>query len=234
MSSKPKSKTTSSTRKSSYKKKTYYKKRRYGSSKISSVTVRGNPGFPDEFNTKLVYIGSATLAGGVPTPNAHVMNANGLYDPDDTSTGHQPKYYDQLTAMYGKYLVYGVKYEVQFNNGASTAAFGVVTFNETDISGRTVESLQENRYSQLVSLGQTAGSATATVKGYMSMAKLHGQAHIDSDPNQYASATSNPTDKAYMIIKVSSCDGTSNANVYIKFKLTYYCKFKDLQDPGQS
>jgi len=231
----PKTKTTTktTTTKAPTKAKKGAKKRKYNPNKIASVTVRGEGGFPDEFNTKLVYCGSTTLTGSA-APSAQVINANSLYDPDDTNIGHQPKYFDQLIAMYGRYLVHGIKYEVQFNNGASTAAFGVVAFNEVDTSSRTVESLQENRYAQNVNLGAISGSSTATVKGYMSMAKLHGQAKLDNDPNQYATVSSNPTDRAFMFIKVSSCDGTSTANVYIKFKIVYYCKFKDLQDPGTS
>lgn len=200
----------------------------------TSVTVRGTCGFPDMFITKLRYVSNGNFAGGVPTPSAQVFLANSLYDPDSSGTGHQPKMFDQFSAVYGKYLCYGCKYELELNNGASTGAYGVVAFTETDVSSRTVEALQESRYSQHFNLGPLTGEGTRTVKGYMSMAKLMGQPDLDSDNTQYSTTSGSPADGAFLIIKVASVDGTSNANVYWKIRITYYCKFKELLDPSQS
>lgn len=200
----------------------------------TSVRVKGKPGFPDMFVTTLDYVSNGTFAGGVPTPTAQVFLANSLYDPDSTGTGHQPKYYDQLIAVYGKYLVYGCKYELEVNNGATTGAYGVVTFTETDVSSRTVEALAEGRYGKTFNLGPLTGNGTKTIKGYMSMAKLMGQPDLDSDNTQYSVTSSSPADGAFLIIKVASVDGVSNANVYWRIKITYYCKFKELLDPSQS
>jgi len=54
----------------------------------------------------------------------HAFNGNGLYDPDDTGTGHQPRGFDQMKALYRTYKVNASTIRVRFV-GTSTGA-GVV------------------------------------------------------------------------------------------------------------
>lgn len=216
-----------------YRKRPYYKKRHYGTNKISVVKSMGKPGFPDEFMCKLQYITNGTFAGGVSSPASQVFYANNLFDPDVTSTGHQPLYYDQLTAVYGKYLVLGCAFNLEFTNGASSGAYISAAFNEVDTSSRSVESIGEMRYSYKGVIGPVGGMSNKNMRGYLSMAKLHGQKRIDSDSSQYALVSGGPSDQAFFFFRCQSVDGT-NANLNWRCTMTYYCKFKDLQNPSQS
>ena len=47
--------------------------------------------------------------GAVGIPASYVFSANGLYDPNITGIGHQPRGFDQLMALYDHYVVIGVR-----------------------------------------------------------------------------------------------------------------------------
>lgn len=83
---------------------------------------RGVLGFPATLRTQLRYsdvrILTSTL-GGVAT---YVMRMNSLFDPDFTSIGHQPYYFDQLSGIYDRYSVVKSKMVCKFSLIANTTA----------------------------------------------------------------------------------------------------------------
>lgn len=54
----------------------------------------------------------------------YYFRANSLFDPDHTSTGHQPMWHDQMALFYKKYVVIGSRISVRVY-GANTAHTGV-------------------------------------------------------------------------------------------------------------
>lgn len=86
--------------------------------------------FPARMTSKFQYTTSFSLTeGSVGTGSFYVWNANSLYDPDVTSTGHQPLYYDQLmsvTGPYWRFLVTKVVVNIRLMNlGSSQIAVGI-------------------------------------------------------------------------------------------------------------
>lgn len=65
-----------------------------------------------KLTTKLRYVDTLNLDAGAAGIVSHVFSANGLFDPDITSTGHQPHYYDEFSALYNKYRVLSSKIQV--------------------------------------------------------------------------------------------------------------------------
>lgn len=47
-------------------------------------------------------------------PSVHTYSANGMWDPDYTGGGHQPKGFDQWMAFYNHYTVVGSKINVEY------------------------------------------------------------------------------------------------------------------------
>ncbi len=201
---------------------------------IRVVKVPGY-GLPDRLKVNLVYEDTINLAGGVPAPNAQVFLMNSCYDPDSTSTGHQPQQYDQIVAIYSKYLVTHFSYQFEMINAATAPCKWVVVFSETDISGRTVDQLSEMPYAAFGTLNvTTGGGATRRLQGKFPLKKLYGQRLLDPDTTMYANYNSSPSDGLFCIIKVASLDGSSNANVYVRSKLIYHTYFKDRNEPSAS
>lgn len=71
-------------------------------------------GFPDRLRTKLHYCDVVQLTASAGSPGIWQFRLNSLYDPDLTGVGHQPQWYDQLSAVYQYYQVLGAKITVTF------------------------------------------------------------------------------------------------------------------------
>lgn len=65
-------------------------------------------------------------------PFEYVFRANSIYDPNYTSTGHQPLAHDQLQTLYGRYLVTGsrIRVNVASNSGINDCVTGVVRVDD--------------------------------------------------------------------------------------------------------
>jgi len=72
-------------------------------------------GFPDSLVVRLKYNEVYTLTSTAGSIAKQVFRANSLFDPDFTNVGHQPMYYDQLSALYANYTVLGSKIRVLFS-----------------------------------------------------------------------------------------------------------------------
>jgi len=81
-------------------------------------------GFPDTLRTKLQYCDVVQLTASAGTPGLWQFRMNSLFDPDYTGTGHQPQWFDQLSAVYSYYRVLNSKITVSFcpNNVSDTEA----------------------------------------------------------------------------------------------------------------
>ena len=95
----------------------FVKKARRTSSKAKAkrlynwkTIVRSRDPFGNNFTTTLNYADSYAISPAV-VP-VHVLRMNSIYDPDYTTTGHQPMGRDQLAELYNRYRVLGFSYEV--------------------------------------------------------------------------------------------------------------------------
>nr|AGA18305.1 hypothetical protein [uncultured marine virus] len=72
----------------------------------SLLMIPRNPScFPDVLVTDLFYTYRFTLAVSAGIVSSKVFRGNSIFDPDYTVTGIQPKYYDELAAVYSRYVV---------------------------------------------------------------------------------------------------------------------------------
>lgn len=88
-----------------------------------NIAIFRGYGFPDGLITNLQYCAAVSLtpSAGTPTP-VYVFRLASLFDPDYTSTGTQPYWFDQLAAVYERYKVLGAKITVNFSYESQTAA----------------------------------------------------------------------------------------------------------------
>ena len=66
-------------------------------------------GFPKTQTVKMRYAAVVSLTPTSAGPAGYIFRANAAFDPDYTSTGHQPRTFDQWSLMYKKYCVTGSK-----------------------------------------------------------------------------------------------------------------------------
>lgn len=166
-------------RKAQYKSKTSRSK---GTSKNGSVKTpgritglsRSDFGFPDRLRTKLQYCDVIQLAASAGSPALYQFRMASLYDPDVTSTGHQPQWYDQLSAVYSFYKVLSSKITATFipNNINDTEAndTGPYIVGITMLKGTS--SLASANYPALLEDGDSVSDVIVDKQGANNMKTL--------------------------------------------------------------
>jgi len=113
-------------------------------SRNAMVSVpRGKLAFPQEMRTKLRYVETFDLEPTNQTAVGFSILANGMYDPEVSVGGHQPRGFDQYTELYQKFTVKASKISVTFayegyngaagfleTGGPSQAIYGSATNNQ--------------------------------------------------------------------------------------------------------
>lgn len=162
-------------------------------------------GFPKNKVVKLEYVQELQLT----TPSTTGLSkslpfvANGCYDPYYPIGGHQPKAFDQWMAVYSHFNVLGAKIRVKcVSTGYTHVSWGVCrTPAPTEMNGRTLEYLMENRYQKNarfisgsnnvnIQMNNKALTATYSQKG------IYG-ANATGNANLVGSISANPTDQQY-------------------------------------
>lgn len=69
--------------------------------------VKTGTGFPEKINTTLRYVDNVAIDTALASGqlNKYLFSANGIYDPDISSTGHQPLGFDNWMAIYNHFTV---------------------------------------------------------------------------------------------------------------------------------
>lgn len=170
-----------------------------------------------------------TLTPSSGTLVTHIFSANSLYDPNVTTTGHQPLGFDQLMLMYQYYTVIGAKIRVTFNNvnNQDPALIGIYCKNDTATS--TNESrIEENGDGTFAVMG-AVGSANAvqTIEYQCAPAKFLAISNPLSDDSLRGSASAAPANEVFFHIVAGPQDNASllaaiHCNVYIEYVAIFH------------
>lgn len=76
--------------------------------------------YSDKKVVKLRYSGMYTVTGTAGTFGTKVFNINNLYSPDPSVPTAQPRGFDNMSGIYSKYCVIGVKASARFNVGSNS------------------------------------------------------------------------------------------------------------------
>ena len=190
---------------------------------LSAFTETWMPIFPLRTRRRLRYSTNNRLAVSTGAPVSHVFIANGLYDTDLTSTGHQPMGYDQLMISYNHYAV--------------VQARARVTFRLQDIAGSwttTTVALRADANSAVVSnidqILEIGGLQTVTLDQYhpvqtlslsLDIQRFSGRKTVRDDPDLQGSVNSNPVEQQYFHLSAWCSDSPQTSNVWFDAVLEF-------------
>jgi len=233
-------------RKRTSSKKRSFKRRRTFRSRRSrgSISAKKAP-MPNKYACKMRYCGEATINPGVAgIAGVHVINANGLWDPDTTGTGHQPRGFDQLMSMYDHYVVVGAKLKVTFchDYGSSYNALccGINLLDTNSVfqdrndylEGRHGVNTTFSAFQAGTGAGE-AGMRRLSMKS--STKKFLGRSNVMSDPELKGGVTSNPTEGLFFHVWAAPFTGSGDeAALPIRWTIEYLCILIEPKQPGQS
>lgn len=192
---------------------------------------------PSTYTTTLVYYERASLTSTTGAFGTFAYNANSLYDPTTAVGGHQPMYYDQLTALYNKYIVNKSSFTYSFapysTTGGSTATAFCRVDDNASLGGGSV------MYTQL----ETRGTKHVFCPIYEDNQVYTRKLTATYDRKRYfknfensnlVGENSDPSKLIYFLVGVQSDDLTTTTTFMGWVKITYNCTFYSLKDISSS
>lgn len=223
-------------------------------SRVAQLTKGVSFGFPPSMKNKLKY--SQQINWGPMTAftyGTNIFNANGLYDPDATGVGGQPRFYDQLTQLYSRWKVLATKVDMRIQQITTVepCIAGVLFTTNTSFPFTTYNDLREYKqrpgsssllkYKHIQNVAgvssKGAGSGT-TISLYVPTWKSgKTTARAVMDLEEWAGIQlANPFNKIYCYTFVCPAleTGIVATNVIADIDFTYYVKWSTLNNVGAS
>lgn len=211
-------------------KKKPYVKRRKQWKRQKMLTLRpGRTLFPDSIRVKLRYeSGAVSVDAGAGVPAVHKVCANGLYDPDVTGTGHQPRGFDQVMPFYTNYVVTGAKITAHFIS-LSTSQPNIpvvgVSVRSTSATVTDILDFTEDRKTRWKIMSTSDGSkGVVKVQGFFSAKKWFGMGYrqLLADHTKNGSESANPTDGVFFhLFTHAANDSTDITDIKVRYVVEY-------------
>lgn len=178
-------------------------------------------------HSKLRY-GEQILIAGSAAGSASVYNftANGLYDPNITGVGHQPRNFDQLMGFYDHYIVKGSKMIARFSHEeADPIVVGILQRDSASTGTLSPTDILEYPKARFVTIPGVNSNSVATVVSKCSVSKFLGR-KVMGDPDLKGSTAANPTEQVYFQIVIwkpnnSAWTGNVACDVTIDYATTF-------------
>lgn len=169
-------------------------------------------------------------AGGLPA--SHIFRANGLFDPNNTGTGHQPMGYDQWMAFYDHWTVLGAKctVEAHYTNAGATEKPAILAINVTDNNSSISDpnDILEQGGCTWKSMNQFV--TTKLSKNY-STKKFFGCVNVMDRNDLKGNVTSDPADGAFFTIyALPTQAGEDNTPIYCTITISYIVCLSEAKD----
>lgn len=162
----------------------------------------------------------------------HVFSANGMYDPDITLTGHQPRGFDQMMTLYDHYVVTASTLKITaINQGTEGVIVGITPVDVTTARSSLLEYL-EDRKSKWMTLGAASGGVSNKTLTYMiNIGSFLGRKPFAEDDLK-GSASANPLDGVFFHVWIANLYGVADTNVAFAPLLDYKaCCIEPKQPP---
>nr|WAE42382.1 MAG: capsid protein [Cressdnaviricota sp.] len=214
----------------SVKRKRYSTKRRA----FRKSSKRFDP-FPTMKTVKMRYCDNFVLDAVSGGPATYSFRTNSIFDPNYTSTGHQPYGHDQWQAVYNHYEVVASKITVKFLSAASgsAAACSVVGIaikddNTYETNFDTIREVKDSKYKIMPGYGISMASVTTSWKP-----KRYFPSTMSSELGAHFG--NNPNDGMYYIVYVTGVTPTVDpVAVNCVCTIDFIVKMWEPKDLGQS
>ena len=215
------------------------KKPRTGRRRPKTRTKRNQPkltlGFPTRLSVTLHYEDLIAINPSAPKAS-YAFRGNSCYDPDYTSTGHQPRYYDQYSAIYQKYKVLKSTCTIEMLNysGSSGLIFALVP-NTDIITFTSWEVAAELPLAKISKILPVASRYPFVVSGSRTTESVCGLLPYQINDEDYSAlVTNSPVSVWYWNVCMESIDATTNVEANFRVKIEYVVDFYERAVIGAS
>lgn len=217
------------------------KRGKYAVSKVKNVprnltSVNLGLGFPKRIVCTHKYAAYRDLTSTLGVVQTYRFSANGMFDPDFTGIGHQPMYFDDLSAIYDHYTVIGSKIVVKVVPKTATQGPGALAIFINDDASTNIISVS-NAVEQssgtsalLMPVGQTVPLVLTKT---WSAKQTFGGSVLGNDNLQGTASTDPPEGQFYDILyqDLSTSPATSTVQLWVEIQFT--AVWDELRDRSQ-
>lgn len=192
-----------------------------------------NAPLPTKLKCSMIYATNVSI--NIPAIGAasnHVFSANGLFDPDITGVGHQPRGFDQLMTLYDHYVVIGSRITVfiQPVGTTSSTVWGIVLKDDSTTTNNADNLLEESfvSYKMAAPGSEPIALVQQFNNNFLGYSKPLGVTELEGI------ATANPTEQAYYHVFGYSPSATDEASVSIQVRIEYQVMLIEPNQPSIS
>lgn len=192
-------------------------------------------GFPKKCRAFLKYVDTFELAGAAGALQTYKFRCNGMFDPDVTSTGHQPMYFDTYMGIYDHFTVISSKITFKFCAKATNlSSFRVATDvnDDTTQTAATIDAIAEQSSGKVVLV--PAGSNN----NYVLVNTWNARKWFGGDPlaadSLAGSASADPTEQSIYDLSIQATDATSTVQAIVNVEILYEAVFDEIKDLAQN
>jgi len=181
-------------------------------------------------NIVLRYHESFQLNPGVAgAPSSYVFRSNSCFDPNVTGTGHQPRGYDQIMAMYQFLAVKEAQIEVWFQPRDGAPVIVSINSNGTTMFSPSRNDMMENK----TAVFNSAGGISSTGPSYLTLRVKPWQlAGTKLSENDYKHPVgSNPVISNFFNVIGAPLEATDTGNIDCVARITFHCEVTEPISP---
>lgn len=204
-------------------------------SQLSFKRATNSTGFPQRLTIKHRYSEVVGLTGTTGALSTYFFRCNGMFDPNQTGTGHQPYYFDQLTAVYNHFCVVRSKITVKFNNQSAAGiggTVGIVINDDGTFSGSNGSTANEMPSAVHTLIPGVQWSNRTLTKTWSARDTFGGS--LLANDNLQGTAAADPTEQSTFMLYAFSQDGTNTLAVFADVLIEYEAVWSELKDISAS
>lgn len=157
-------------------------------------------GFPNAVQAVLRYHDRSAQNPTITSTSVRVFRLNGMYDPDTAAGGHQPRGYDEYTAIYQHYQVKACKFKINFMTDNSVPMMVGWAIRRSSTAEEFNDYI-EGGDCKWDNLGQSTGMDTQMLSGTVNVAKWLGVS--ESNDRLESPFSANPDEQLYLHVWVT-------------------------------
>lgn len=192
----------------------------------------GNQPFPKQLRNTVRYCDFVDL-GVTAGIGKYMFSTNGLYDPDYTSTGHQPLYFDQLATIYDHYTVVASRIKVELATGSAYNLLFSMYVDDDTTTVTDAQQAMEQPGAKWIALNPSAAKIRR-LNHKWNAGDLLGPADPLSSNDLKGTGSTNPTEQSYYVIQCHEETGALNTNVGLAVQIEYDVVWTEMKTMAQS
>lgn len=202
--------------------------------KLSRTTLSRVPrsvGFPKLLRVRHRYVDGAVLTSTTGSLALYAFRCNGLFDPNITTTGHQPMYYDNLAAIYNHYVVTACKIELRVQGSFDSTqpmVVGCFVNDDSTVTPSDYTACCEQSTAKYATLAGDKHTGAYITNSWSAKNDFGGS--VLANTRLEGTAAADPSEQSVWTIFASTIAGSDSGVVNILVTLHYEVTWRELKD----